>query len=120
MRRQGGRTESIGAIGEAAASGSRSSFGGLADVAGAGAHQEFLLACPAGGHSNRMPGAGLRRIARNITEGVLIANLARDAFADRRDTSEFVGEEGFSAGCAGETAEHAGVPVGILIIEDAD
>ena len=46
-----------------------------------------------GGYSNRLPGAGFRRVAGNVSEGVLIANVARDALADRYDSLSSPGKK---------------------------
>src|SRR6476646_1304717 len=73
------------------------------DVSGARAHHEFALSCAAGDHLNCPPGAGLRRVAGNVADGVLVANVARDALANGYDL-----------------VENGGITVLVLRIEDSD
>src|SRR5450759_3352115 len=89
-------------------------------VAGPGAHGELAVSSRPGGHANAQEGAGPRRTAGKISDGVLIANVVRDAFADGYHLFVLAREEGFAASYPGETAEHVRVPVGIRVVEDAD
>jgi hypothetical protein len=50
----------------------------------------------------------------------LIANVARDAFANRHDLIQLAGEVGFAACCPSEPIEHARIPIRIVCIGNAD
>src|ERR1035438_6438372 len=55
-----------------------------------------------------------------ISDGVLMANVARDALANGYHLAVLAGEEGFAASYPGEAAQHVRIAVGIRFIEDAD
>src|ERR1035441_4888101 len=80
---------------------SRSRFA-AGDVTGARAHEK-LTRGSVGDYSNRPIDAGLRPTGGKIPDGVLIANVTRDTFADRYNLIELFREEGFAAGCLSET-----------------
>lgn len=70
--------------------------------------------------SNGAPGSGLRIAAGDVSDGVLMPDVARDALADFDNLIELAWKVSFASGCPGETAEHPRVPVLIVFFKDAD
>src|SRR6185436_11561247 len=73
-----------------------------------------------GGHLNHAKGAGPGRVGRNISEGVLIANIASDTVANRGHLIELAREEGLTSGGFRETAQYPRISIWIGWFENAD
>ena len=56
----------------------------------------------------------------NVGQSVLIADIASDPFADRGDVFRRFGKEGLAARLLRKPAQHSGVLIAVLLVEDAD
>ena len=66
---------------------------GTRDITRSGAHGEFAMAGRSSDHANAPVDTGLHRPVGDISDGVLIADIARDAFTNRHDLVELRWEE---------------------------
>jgi len=89
-------------------------------IARAGAYEELAVGHGSGYYSNRPVVAGLRRLGGSVADGVLIPDVERNTGADGGDRAGFIGEECESAGPVCQAAEHLGIAVRIVLIEDAE
>src|ERR1035437_7768447 len=64
-----------------------------------------------------MIGAVMSRFYGNISDGVLMANVPRDALADGHHLADLVGKKGFAARRLCQALEHPRVPVLIAFVE---
>ncbi len=74
----------------------------------------------AGLHLDDPIGSVLLSVRGDIGEGVLVTDIVSDPFADGDNVLQRFRQESLAARVLGKLLEHAGVLVGILLIEDAN
>src|SRR5579864_8378238 len=91
----------------------------LGDVPGTSSHQEPALGGSLRDDSYGTVTAVAGGIGRDVTDGVLIADIVRDTGANINHVGDFLRKECLSASRARQPAEHVRVAVGIVFVIDA-